>query len=81
MHFLWVEHNSIHAGYLHEVTQMGIMFYLSATTYSDVISNSNTSRALIKELVRLLLEDVLWADLTERDMQEAVPPKGAVEGS
>ena len=59
MHLLWVEHNSILAGYLHEVTQMGIMFYLSVTMYEDVISNFNTSRALFEELVHLLLENVL----------------------
>ena len=58
MHFLWVEHNSILVGYLHEVTQMGVMFCLSAAMYGDVISDSNTSRALFEELVHLL-EDVL----------------------
>ena len=81
MHFLWIEHNSILVGYLHEVMQMGIMFCLSATMYGDVISNSDTSGALFEELVYLLLEDVLWADQTKGKTQEAVPPKGAVEGS
>ena len=59
MHFLWIEHNSILAGYLHEVSQMGIMFCLSVTMYGDVIGDSDTSRALFEELVHLLLEDVL----------------------
>ena len=59
MHFLWVEHNSILAAYLHKVSKMGIMFCLSATMYGDVIGNSNTSRALFEKLVHLLLEDVL----------------------
>ena len=59
MCFPWVEHNSILAGYLHEVMQMGIMFCLSVAMYGDVISNSNMSRALFKELVNLLLEDFL----------------------
>ena len=61
--------------------QMGIIFCLSATMYGDVISNSDTSRAFFKELVNLLLEDVLWADQTKGKTQEMVPPKGAVEGS
>ena len=56
------------------------MFYLSATMYSDVICDSNTSRALFEELVHLPLEDVLWADQTKGKMQETVPPKEAVEG-
>ena len=59
MHFLWIEHNSILAGYLHEVMQMGIMFCLSETMYGDVIGDSDTSRAFFEELVHLLLEDVL----------------------
>ena len=59
LYFLQIEHSSILAGYLHEVPQMGIMFCLSMTMYGDVIGNSNTSRALFKELVCLLLEDVL----------------------
>ena len=81
MHFLWVEHNSILVGYLHEVPQMDIMFCLSVTMYGDIIGNSNTSRALFEELVHLLLEDVLRADQTKGKMQKTVPPKGAVEGS
>ena len=81
MHFLWIKHNSILVGYLHEVLQMGIVFCLSATMYGDVISNSNTYRALFKELVHLLLEDVLQTDQTKGKMQEMVPPKGAVKGS
>ena len=59
MHFLWVEHNCILAGYLHKVLQTGIMFCLSVTMYVDVIGNSDPSRALFEELVHLLLEDVL----------------------
>ena len=59
MHFLWIEHNSILAGYPHEVPQMSIMFCLSMTMYSDIIGDPNTSRALFEELVHLLLEDVL----------------------
>ena len=59
---------------------MGIMFCLGVTMYSDVIGNSNTSRALFEELVHLLLEDVLSADQTKGKMQEMVPPKGAVKG-
>ena len=59
MHFLWIEHNFIAVGYLHEVPQMGIMFCLSTTMYGDVIGNSDTSRALFEELVDLLLGDVL----------------------
>ena len=65
MHFLWVEHNSILAGYLHEVPKMGIMFCLSAAMNGDVIGNSDTSRALFEELVYPLLEDVLQADQTK----------------
>ena len=56
---LQIEHNSILAGYPHEVLQMGIMFCLSATMNGDVIGDSDTSRALFEELVHLLLEDVL----------------------
>ena len=80
MHFLQIEHNSILAGYLHDILRMNIVFCLSATMYGDVIGNSNTSRELFKELVHLLLEDVLWTDQTKVKMQEVVPPKGAVEG-
>ena len=59
MCFLWIEHNSILVVYPHEVLQMGAVFHLSTTMYGDVISDSNTSRAVFEELVHLLLEDVL----------------------
>ena len=49
--------------------------------YSDVIGDSDTSRAVFEELVHLLLEDVLWTDQAKGKVQEAVPPKGAVEVS
>ena len=81
MHFLWIEHNSILAGYPHEVPKVGIVFHLSATMYGDVIGDSNTSRALFEELIHLLLEDVLLTDQAKGKMQERVPPKGAVEGN
>ena len=56
------------------------MFCLSAAMYSDVVCNSNTSLAFFKDLIHLLLEDVLGADQTKGKLQEAVSTEGAVKG-
>ena len=77
--FLWIEHQIIFAGNLHEVLQVGIMFCLCAAMDGDVICNSDTSLALFKDLIHLLLEDVLGTDKTKGKSQETVSSEGTVE--
>ena len=55
------------------------MFCLGAATDGDVICNSNTSLALFKDLIHLLLEDVLGTDKAKGKLQEMVSSKGTVE--
>ena len=55
------------------------MFCLSAAVDSDVICDSNTSLALFKDLIHLLLEDVLGTDESKGKSQEMVSSKGTVE--
>ena len=78
MCFLWIKHQIIFAGNLHEVSYAGIVFHLNAAINGDIICNSNTSLALFKDLVHLL-EDVLGADEAKRKPQEMVSSKGTVE--
>ena len=46
MCFLWIEHQILFVGNLHEVSQVGIMFCLSVAVDGDIICNSDTSLAL-----------------------------------
>ena len=55
------------------------MFHLSAAMDSDVICNSNASLALFKNLIHLLLEDVLGTDEAKGKSQEIVSSKRTVE--
>ena len=59
---------------------MGIMFCFGVAMDSDVICNPDASLALLKDLVHLLLEDVLGADKAKGKMQETVSSEGTVEG-
>ena len=58
---------------------MDIMFHFSAAMDSDVICDSDASLALFKDLVHLLLEDVLGTDQAKGKSQEMVSSKGTVE--
>ena len=55
------------------------MFCLSVAVYSDVICNSNTSLAVLKDLNHLFLEDVLGTDQAKGKLQETVSSERAVE--
>ena len=55
------------------------MFHLSVAMDSDILCNSDTSLALFKDLVHLLLEDVLGADEAKGKLQEMVSSKRTVE--
>ena len=57
------------------------MFCLGVAMYGDVVCNSDASLAFCKDLIHLLLEDVLGTDQTKGKLQEAVSTEGAVEGS
>ena len=69
--FLWIKHQIIFEGNLHEVLEVDIMFCLSVAMDSDVICDSDKSLALFEDLVHLLLEDVLGADKAKGKSQEA----------
>ena len=58
---------------------MSIMFCLSVAMNGDVICDSNASLALFKDLVHLLLEDVLGTDKAKGKSQEMVSSKRTVE--
>ena len=60
--FLWIEHQVIFAGNLHEISKAGVIFCLSVAMDSDVVCDSDTSLAFFKDLIHLLLEDVLGTD-------------------
>ena len=77
--FLWIKHQIIFAGDLHEVSQAGVMFCLSVAMDSDVICNSYASWALFEGLIHLLLEDVLGTDQAKGKSQETASSKGTVE--
>ena len=55
------------------------MFYLGVAMDGDVICNSDTSLAFFKDLIHLLLEDVLGTDQAKGKLQEMVSSKGNVE--
>ena len=55
------------------------MFHLSVAMDGDVICNSDASLALFKDLIHLLLEDVLATDQAKGKSQETVSSKGTVE--
>ena len=55
------------------------MFCLCLAMYGDVVCNSNTSLALLEDLIHLFLEDVLGTDQAKGKSQETVSSKGAVE--
>ena len=55
------------------------MFCLSEAMDGDVICDSDASLALFKDLVHLLLEDVLGTDEAKGKSQEMVSSKGTVE--
>ena len=55
------------------------MFHLGAAMDSDVICNSNTSLAFFKDLIHLLLEDVLGTDQAKGNSQETVSSERTVE--
>ena len=55
------------------------MFCLVAAMYGDVICNSNTSLAFFKDLIHLLLEDILGTDQAKGKLQEMVSSEGTVE--
>ena len=48
------------------------MFHLGAAMDGDVICDSNTSLAFFKDLIHLLLEDVLGTDQAKGKLQEMV---------
>ena len=79
MCFLWIKHQIIFVGNLHEVLQAGIMFCLSAAVDGDVICDSDTSLALFEDLIHLLLEDVLGTEEAKGKSQETVSSEGTVE--
>ena len=79
MCFLWVKHQIMFAGNLHEVLQVGIMFCLCTAMDGDVICYSNASLALFEDLIHLLLEDVLGTDEAKGKLQEMVSSKRTVE--
>ena len=55
------------------------MFCLGAAVDSDVICNSDTSLAFLKDLIHFLLEDVLGTDQAKGKLQEMVSSKRTVE--
>ena len=55
------------------------MFCLGVAMYSDVICYSDASLALFKDLVHLLLEDVLGTDEAKGNLQEMDSSEWAVE--
>ena len=79
MCFLWVKHQVIFAGNMHEVSQVGIVFCLSAAVDNDIVCDSNTSLALFVDLIHLLLEDVLRTHEAKGKSQEIVSSKRTVE--
>ena len=56
------------------------MFCLSAAIDGDVVCDSDTSLAFFKDLIHLLLEDVLGTDQAKGKSQKTVSSEGAVEG-
>ena len=79
MCFLWIKHQIVFVGNLHEISEAGIVFHLHAAKDGDVVCNSNTSLALFEDLIDLLLEDVLGTDEAKGKLQEMVSSKGTVE--
>ena len=55
------------------------MFCLGVAMDSNIICNSDTSLAFFKDLIHLLLEDVLGTDQAKGKSQETVSSKGTVE--
>ena len=55
------------------------MFHLSAAVDGDVICNSDTFLAFFKDVIHLLLEDVLGTDQAQVKSLEMISSKGAVE--
>ena len=55
------------------------MFCLSAAMDGDVNCDSDTSLALLEDLVHLLLEDVLGTYKAKGKLQETVSSEGTVE--
>ena len=55
------------------------MFCLGAAMDGDVICNSDTSLAFFKDLIHLLLEDVLGTDQAKGKSQEMVSSEGTIE--
>ena len=55
------------------------MFCLSAAVDGDVICNSNTSLTFFKDMIHLLLKDVLGTDQAKGKLQEMVYSEGTVE--
>ena len=55
------------------------MFCLSVAMDSDVICNSDASLALFKDLIYLLLEEVLGTDQAKGELQEMISSERTVE--
>ena len=55
------------------------MFHHGAAVDSDVVCDSDTSLALFKDLIHLLLEVVLGTDEAKEKLQEMVSSEGTVE--
>ena len=55
------------------------MFCLSVAMDGDIVCNSNTSLAFLKDLIHLLLENVLGTDQAKGKLQEMVSSKRTVE--
>ena len=56
------------------------MLCITAAMDGDVICDSDTSLAFFKDLIHLLLEDVLGTDQAKGKLQEMVSSEEAVEG-
>ena len=73
--FVYVEHESMFTGSLHEVVKSDIVLLEVLFMDAEVISDSSDTGALFQDLVNLLLEDVLAADESWGQASETVSAK------
>ena len=73
--FVYVEHESVFLGNLHEVVESDIVLLEVLSVDVEIISDSDDTGALFQDLVNLLLEDVLAADKSWGQALKAVSAK------
>ena len=73
--FVYVEHESVFSGNLHEVVESDIVLLEISSMYTEIVSDSDDTGALFQDLVNLLLEDVLASDKSWGQASKAVSAK------